>query len=254
MKLSQILLTVLIVAGSIAVYDVVIRDGDPGGAPAELTVLRETVYEEAEPEILAPITLEGRGDDLRVEELERRLAALEQSFTNGDRVVVVAEGSERGTDRATSPAAPASASEPDGDEQERDPEDPDALNPRPAPVEELRDFRRKLQWVERQRKLEKQARDLSQWLDAQGVTLTNEQRWEVVREAMRYRARAGRILKEQGADVSPEEKQAVVRSLTSEFKDRLYDMVPPGEAGRIVDAIDRAGAKAEAARRAKEGR
>ena len=52
-------------------------------------------------------------------------------------------------------------------------------------------------------------------------------------------------------EVSRDEKRAVVETLTLEFKDRLFEIVPAAEAERIVDGMDQARAKAEAARRAK---
>lgn len=249
MKLPQFLLTLGLVAGGILAYDLL--RSSPESA-TETTMTRRSAPTEpegapppgvpVEGEGIAPATLDGTGDDLLLLDLARRMESLERLLGSSSEAA--------SQDIAAGPSEEEEGSETSDSEAETAEQGLGGLNPSRFSREELKAFREKLQWVERQRRLEKAGREIWKWLDKQGVELTPEQQRGVVIHALHYQVKAKKVGNMPGNDdAAKAAKKAEYDALSREFRDELYDLVPSTEADRIITAIDTQRAEAQARRR-----
>ena len=226
MKLSQLALTLVLVAGGIFVYDAfVVREApEPGPAP-----LREEPAPPTEAEPAPFPILEGRGDDIWRADIERRIEELEHSAPTT-----------AGTTRAGESPTPGLPAAEDGDPDESETtEGEDAPRSRRFTPRDVATFRALLETVERQRREEKTRRQMLDGLKKIGVELDPTQADQVVDLTLKlyrgFQAKTRSIPKdEQGRD----QRLAVFNELKRDYEDELYGMIPPGEADRIMEAIN----------------
>ena len=232
---AQLLVTVLLVAGGIFVYDaVVVR---PPAEPPDLIVRTEEASDEA-PDIRVEeerppfAVLEGTGDDIWREQMERRLQELEARMPGGDpRTTVVPEGglpSEDGEGTAGEGPEPG------------EPADPEEAKRRYA--ERLGRFRKMLEAVERQRGWEKAARQVSRFINGiEDLQLTDEQKREVVKTTVRFQHRYKQLARQpRNTEEQKQAQQAATQQLWGAYQDALRDQIPASEADVIIESIQNA--------------
>lgn len=238
MKLTQLVLTLILMGGALFVYDAfVVRDAvEPAPTP----------FREAEPapepaELPSFAVLEGRGDEIWRSDVERRLEQLEY-------LPDVAGRSER-AGAATDPAVPGieAGAETEGEETVDETGDP---RPRRFTPKEVATFRALLETVERQRREEKSRRQMRDGLRKLGIELPDAQANQVVDLTLRlYRGFQAKSRDLPKGEPGRDQRLAVFRELREVYADELYGIVPSGDAARIVEAIDR-----QANRQPKDGR
>ena len=239
MKLSQLALTLVLVAGGLFVYDaLVVRD--PAEPTPDAIRSEELPAPQTEAELPAFAMLEGRGDEIWRSDIERRLEELELT-------PAVARSSEaiEGEPESSVPGAPPSA----GEDEETFDED-GKPRPRRFTPKDVATFRALLETVERKRREEKTRRQMLDGLEKIGVELPDVQANEVVDLTLRlYRGfQAGTRNLPKGEE-GHGQRLAVFNQLKKDYSDELYGIVPPADADRIIDAINR-----QANRPRKDGR
>ena len=229
MKLSQLALTLVLVAGGIFVYDaLVVRDA---GEQVAETIRDEEPHRPVEAELPSFAVLEGRGDEIWRSDVERRLEQLEQTPTTAGRTEAAGDGSESGVPGV----------EPVPGDAEEEAVDEDG-NPRPRRFtrQDVATFRALLETVERQRREEKIRQQMVDGLKKIGVELTDAQTKEVVDLTLGfYRGVKGRLQTIPQGEETREQRAAVYQQLKSDYADELYGIVPRTEADRIMEAIQR---------------
>jgi len=238
MKLSQLALTLVLVAGGIFVYDaLVVRDQVESEAEPIRT---EEPQRSVEADLPSFAVLEGRGDEIWRADVERRLEQLEGAPAEAGRTQSQAEGPASGV--------PGVAPSEDDDEEALD----ENGHPRPRAFthRDVATFRALLETVERQRREEKIRRQMHDGLKKIGVELTPAQANEVVDLTLGfYRNVKGRLQQIPEGEETRGQRTALYQQLKSDYADELYGIVPRTEADRIMEAISR-----NENRQAKDGR
>lgn len=230
MRLSHVLLTVVLVAGGIFVYDALVVRPPEEPPPVELRADAPPAPE-AVAEIPPFAVLEGRGDDLWRADLERRLAELESRVDGGRKVEVVP---------GESPAAPPEGADADAAEDEAiaGEGEPEAGR-RAVTREEFARFRALLEAVERQRREEDVRRKMRDGLNKIGVELTEPQTKSVVDLTLRfYRGVQQKLRTIPQGEETREQRTALYQQMKRDYADELYGIIPAAEADRIMHAIE----------------
>lgn len=231
MKPTQLLLTLILVAGGIFVYDaLVVREP---ADPAPETIRQEPSVAPAptpEAEELAPFpVLEGRGDDIWRSDIERRLEGLERSPDVAGRTESSAALEASGV-----PGVPAGESEDEVLDENGQP------RKRRFTPKDVATFRALLETVERQRREEKTRRGMLDGLKKLGVELPEAQANKVVDLTVGlYRGFQAKTRGMPKGEEGRAQRLEIFRELRTTYADELYRVVPPDDAERIVEAIDR---------------
>jgi len=229
MRLSQVLLTVVLVAGGIFVYDALLARPPEEAPPADLHAASPPAAEPA-PALPPFAVLEGRGDDLWRADVERRLAELER------------RGNGATTTEAGSLDEPASSSDAPDEEAPADGESAEdgapARERRPVTHEEVARFRALLEAVERQRREEDVRRKMREGLKKIGVELTEPQTKSVVDLTLRfYRGVQQKLQTIPQGEETRDQRLALYQQMKRDYADELYGIIPAAEADRIMQAI-----------------
>lgn len=237
MKLSQLALTVVLVAGGIFVYDALgVRDA--AEVIPEIVRVEQPAPVRDEGEMPPFAVLEGRGDEIWRSDIERRLEHLEVEPAVAGR-----------TEEAASESGVPGTAAVEGEEAEALDENG---NPRPRRFtpRDVATFRALLETVERQRREEKTRRQMHDGLKKIGVELNDVQANQVVDLTLKlYRGFQAKTRSLPRSEANRDQRLAVFNQLKEDYADELYGMIPPAEADRIIDAIDR-----QANRQPKDGR
>lgn len=237
MKLSQLALTVVLVAGGIFFYDA-LGSRDAAEVMPEIVRVEQPAPVQGEGEMPSFAVLEGRGDEIWRSDIERRLEQLEVEPTAAGRTEEVPDGVESGVP-GTAPVEGEEALDENG-------------NPRPRRFtpRDVATFRALLETVERQRREEKTRRQMHDGLKKIGVELNDVQANQVVDLTLKlYRGFGAKTRGLPRSDANRDQRLAVFNQLKEDYADELYGIIPPAEADRIIDAIDR-----QANRQPKDGR
>ena len=239
MKLSQLALTLVLVAGGIFVYDALVDREAPEPTPEAIrTEPPPPAHTDAE---LPPFAvLEGRGDEIWRADIERRLEELE--------VAPAAAGRSEAGETVAGPGVPGTA--PVEGEAEEDVDENGNPRPRRFTRKDVATFRALLETVERQRREEKTRRQMHDGLKKIGVELNDVQANQVVDLTLKlYRGFQAKTRSLPRNDENRSARLAVFNELKEDYADELYGIVPVAEADRILDAINR-----QANRQPKDGR
>ena len=226
----QLVLTLVLVAGGIFVYDALGARTAPD-APPETIRDEEPPAAPVEPEPAPFAILEGRGDDIWRAEVERRLALLETVPTAD--TTTSPEGVEAGV-----PGVPGrSPDETQG--EEGDAAEGEAPRRRRFTPEDVATFRALLETVERQRRVEKTRRQMLDGLKKIGVELDKEQANQVVDLTLRlYRGFQQETRGMPQGEAGRDQRLQVYDRLKQGYADELYRTIPASDADRILEAIE----------------
>jgi hypothetical protein len=239
MKLSQLALTLVLVAGGIFVYDAFLVREAAEALPETVRVEQPAPLGD-EGEMPSFAVLEGRGDEIWRSDIERRIEHLEVAPAAADRTEGAADGVESGVPGA----APV-----EGEEGEALDENGNS-RPRRFTPKDVATFRAVLETVERQRREEKTRRQMLSGLEKIGVELNDVQANQVVDLTLKlYRGFQAKTRGLPRSEENRDQRLAVFNQLKKDYADELYGIVPPAEADRIIDAINR-----QANRQPKDGR
>jgi hypothetical protein len=102
-------------------------------------------------------------------------------------------------------------------------------------------FRELLEHVEQQRNRERTVRDINRALTRLGVELTEDQRRDVIRASMEYRAKAREVFRTPATDdQSRQARRESFEMVREEFSQTIYGLVPAVEAEKVVNGVGRA--------------
>lgn len=232
---AQLIVTILLVAGGIFVYDaMVVRPPEEASGPILRT--EEAAGASEEPRTEPPSSfavLEGTGDDIWRAEVDRRLAELEQVRTEavGD----------AGAAPEGMPAVPGKEGE-EGEEGADEPLDPEVQEQ--VERQRLKWFREMLEKVERQRRWEQAARKVKQYFDNLDLALTDEQMRDAVRTTVQYQAKWGQMKRKLDAEKAGDQaRKDGYANLFNEYHEALGSVIPTSEADLIILALKNAAAK-----------
>jgi hypothetical protein len=247
--LAQVLMTVVLVAAGIVLYDTVVverRGASPDAVPP--TTERERAQEVDEP---APFPLlQGRGDDAWRADLEHRIEVLEAGLARAGPAKHPGSAAPDGggsPQAGPSPEGPgpdgASPSTGSSDEPWMDAEGAkyDAEGRRIVTPKELTRFRKMLEAVEHQRQREKAARAVSQFLDKIGVKLTDDERKAVIGTTLDYQGKWRQASGSFGKDDEGNQKRTEAHAaLVRDYEQALRAVAPGSEVDLMMDAMRRA--------------
>ena len=229
MKLSQLALTLVLVAGGLFVYDALVARDPADPEPAEIRS-EAPASPRVEEELPSFAVLEGRGDDIWRSDIERRLEQLELTPASPGRTEAAGEGA----DPVVPGTTPAEREEEGGVDENGNP------RPRRFTPQDVATFRALLETVERQRREEQTRRKMLDGLKKIGVELNDVQANSVVDLTLRlYRGFQTRTREMPQGEEGRPQRLAVFNELKEGYADELYGVVPRAEADRIMDAINR---------------
>jgi len=211
--LPTILVTIVIVAAGILIYDTVRTD---------------------EPHVVGNDTATrpgANGDpklgDTPTERLEARLALAEAQLASQGREIASLRQEEPPASRSTDPTGSRGL---DGES---------APPPTSYDEETLAALKVHLEELNRRRRMEAQRNHLAAALDRLDLSLSTSQRNQLLQEALRYQADAGERRREfqAGGAVTPDELRSAFQAVRRSFVDRIRPLVAPADLGRVVNAL-----------------
>lgn len=211
--LPTILVTIVIVAAGILIYDTVRTDEPQVGANDTAT----RPGANGDPKL----------GDTPAERMEARLALAEAQFASQGREIASLRQAEPPAERSTDATRPHGL---DGKStQPPTSYDEETLTALKVHLEELK----RRQRTEAQRKL------LAAALDRLALSLDASQRSQLVREALRYQADAGERRREfqAGGAATPDELRRAFQEMRRSFLDRIRPLVAPADLDRVVNAL-----------------
>ncbi len=223
MNVLQLVLTLVLVAGGLFVYDTFVADRSPPAPTESLRVDTPAAPPPATTPVEPPMRVELQGAG--VEALVRRVEALEARAEE-----LAAAASRRATPGEGGAGIPpgfrvedvVDVEEPIFDERE------------------LAWFRAMKDEVDRQQRQERFERMISNQLERTGVSLTDEQREGVLKATLDYRQSITARYRQEGFSKQPAEvRNEALSQLRADYEQSLYMLVPAAEADKILQQMGR---------------
>lgn len=226
MNVPQLVLTLVLVAGGLFVYDTFVAERSPPAPTEPLLVDTSPATPTAATPDEPPMRVELQGAGVegllrRVEALESHVEELAAAAASAGRRTTPGEGGV-GIPPGFRVEDVVEADEPVFDERE------------------LAWFRAMKDEVDRQQRQERFERMISNQLDRTGVSLTDGQREGVLKATLAYRQSITARYREEGFSKQPAEvREQALTQLRADYEQTLYTLVPSAEADKILEQMGR---------------